>query len=248
MKIPDTRYAAYIDETGDYGLNAIDPNMPVFATCALTLSIEDYTEIAVPLLCRLKYEFFGSESVVLHGHKIRQRSAEFALLKNAEIRDRFMQAVAQSFGALPDNCLICAAIKKEDHKKQYAYPGDPFDLSLCFLLERLHRKWAFCVSPSRRLLCVFEKRGPEEDGRIREKFERICAGANYEKTKFHFDIDFRSKHENIIGHQFADLAAYSIARYVETGNDDRRDWQAVKAKIRKSGAGKVVGYGLKVFP
>ena len=246
--LPRTELIAFIDEAGDYGLETIDPKMPVFATCALTMRVEDYLTTAVPSLNRVKYKFFGSECVVLHGHKIRQRDGEFRILKVQAVREEFMDAISTAFAGIPDASLICAAIRKAQHKEQYAAPEDPFFLSLQFLLERLEMHWWGKASAERRLLCVFEKRGPDEDARTRAWFDDICAGGNHRGRVFHFDADFRPKTDNVVGHQYADLAAYSFARFVETGNADRKDWQAVSPKLRRSPTGEAGGWGLKIFP
>jgi hypothetical protein len=246
--IPRTEFVAFIDEAGDYGLEDIDANMPVFATCALTMTVEDYVRAAIPMMQWVKYHFFGTETVVFHGHKIRQRAGPFSILKDEALRNEFMDAVTHCFEQLPPNSLICAAIKKAEHKAQYVDPGDPFALSLCFLLERLEMHWAGKLHDKRRLLCVFEKRGPDEDARTRKTFTEVCAGKNHRQRVFHFDIDFRHKQDNVVGHQYADLAAFSLARFVETGREDRKDWQAVKPKVRCSPQGRMTGWGLKIFP
>ena len=46
----------------------------------------------------------------------------------------------------------------------------------------------------------------------------------------------------------ADLAAYPIARFVETDDGDRMDWKSILPRIRKGPFGKIDGYGLKIFP
>jgi len=237
---------AFIDESGDFELAKIDPNYPVCAQCALTCTVDEYLAKAVPNLMNLKYHFFGNEAVVMHGHKIRKRSLPFDILKDDEIRAEFMDAVSWAIGQL-EGCLIVAAVHKPRHVGQYIHPTDPFFLSLQFLLERLYMHWVGKLVGGRRLLCVFEKRGPKEDERTRNWFHQICDGDNYRAQRFPFDIDFRSKDDNVIGHQYADLVAYAACRFVETGDGERRDWMAVKGKLRTVD-GRYETHGLKVFP
>lgn len=79
--------------------------------------------------------------------------------------------------------------------------------------------------------------------------EAICAGANYRGKKFNFDFAFADKKQNMTGLQVADLTEFTAARYTESLNEERKDWQAIKHLIRKdAGGGTVLGYGLKVFP
>jgi hypothetical protein len=94
---------------------------------------------------------------------------------------------------------------------------------------------------------VFKKRGASEDARTLKLFREICDGRNYRSRIFHFDADFRPKLDNVIGHQYADLAAYSACRYVERRDETRKDWLAVKQSLRVCG-NTFLGHGLKVFP
>ena len=194
----------------------------------------------------IKYSFFGNECVVFHGHKLRQRSPPFDILKDPAVRTEFMDAVAWAIGKL-DGCLIAAAVHKKRLVGQYVTPEDPFFLSLQFLLERLHMHWEAELLKGHRLLCVFEARGRAEDRRTQAWFDQICDGKNYRGKKFAFDADFRGKDQNVAGHQYADLVAYAACRFVETNDDARVDWQAVKGKLRTIG-GDFMGHGLKVFP
>ncbi len=246
MSLPRPELIAFIDESGDFELRKIDPNYPVCAQCALTSTVEEYLAKAVPNLLKIKYSFFGDECVVMHGHKIRKRSAPFDILRDDAVRDEFMAAISWAINEL-HGCLIVAAVHKPRHVKQYINPADPFYLSLQFLLERLYQLWASELAKGKRLLCVFEKRGAVEDRRTKDWFDQICDRGNYRRQVFPFDADFRTKDQNVIGHQYADLVAYAACRYVETGDDQRRDWLAVKDKLMKI-SGKIEGYGLKIFP
>ena len=227
-------------------MNAIDANFPVCAQCAVTCTVEEYLCKALPNLLRVKYSFFGNECIVMHGHKIRKKTGPFHILKHDEVFDEFMKAISWCFKEM-DGCLVVAAVDKLKHKAKYIWPDDPLYLSLQFLLERLHDHWRPKLVGGKRLLCVFEKRGDEEDKVTKAHFDKICAGANYRHRVFPFDSDFRPKDNNVAGHQYADLAAYAACRFVETGNEERKDWQTVRAKLRTVG-GEFLGHGLKIFP
>ena len=227
-------------------MEKIDPKYPICAQCAVTSTVEDYLTATLPNLLRVKYSFFGNECTVMHGQKIRKKSGPFRILEDEKIFQEFMKAVGWCFAEM-SGCLIIAAVDKDKHKAKYIRPDDPFFLSLQFLLERLYDHWRPQLSTTRRLLCVFEERGRNEDRRTLEWFQRICGGANYRNQVFPFDADFRPKSENVAGHQYADLAAYAACRYVEARNEDRLDWQAVKIKLRECN-GQYLGHGLKIFP
>lgn len=244
---PNPQILAFIDETGDYVMNNFNEAYPVFATCALTCTAEKYVATVLPALAKVKYRFWGTECIVFHGAKIRSRKYPFVILKDEAVANAFMEALAGAFAEI-DALIIAAAIHKPRHLAQYVDPQDPFYLSLQFLLERLHMQWGNKVSAERPLLCIFEKRGPDEDARTRDWFANICRGDNHRFETFNFECDFRKKEDNVCGHQIADLAAYTVARYAETGDKERKDWKAVSPKIRRSWLGKIEGYGLKIFP
>lgn len=227
-------------------MEAIDPKFPVCAQCAVTCTVEEYLTQTLPNLMRVKYSFFGNECIVMHGHKIRKKAGPFKILQDEEVFEEFMQAISWCFEKM-EGCLVISAVDKLRHKAQYVRPDDPFFLTLQFLLERLHDHWRLRLIGGKRLLCVFEERGAEEDKVTREMFDRICAGENFRHRVFPFDADFRPKSNNVAGHQYADLAAYSACRYVETRNEERKDWLAVKGKLRTCG-GAYLGHGLKIFP
>lgn len=237
---------AFIDESGDFELTKINPGYPICAQCALTCTVDQYLANAAPNLMKIKYHFFGNECVVIHGHKLRKRSPPFDILATPEISSEFMDALKWAFDSI-DGILISAAVDKPRHRGQYINPEDPFFLSLQFLLERLNAHWKGKLGPQRKLLCVFEQRGKNEDRRTLEWFREICDGRNFRAQKFHFDADFRPKDQNVLGHQYADLAAYAVCRYVETRDETRKDWLAIKDKLW-SVNGVLIGNGLKIFP
>jgi hypothetical protein len=244
---PGPEHVAFIDETGDHGLEKIDPNFPIFAICAVTTTVLKYTTNAAANLKQIKYHYWGHECEVIHGYKIRKKSGPFQFLKDQKASTAFYESLCLAFEEL-DATIVSAAIHKPNHKKQYSAPDNPFFLSLQFVLERLKMQWGGKISAAKPLLCVFEARGRDDDARTTDWFNEICAGKNFRGEIFPFISDFKKKEQNVCGHQYADLAAYTIARFVETGDETRKDWTVVKKRLRKSLLGNIQGYGLKTFP
>src|SRR5262249_44764364 len=48
-------YIAYFDETGDHGLDNIDPAFPVFVLCGWVFKIKDYLQKECPAFCAIKF-------------------------------------------------------------------------------------------------------------------------------------------------------------------------------------------------
>jgi hypothetical protein len=63
-----------------------------------------------------------------------------------------------------------------------------------------------------------------------------------------FEIVFAGKKTNSAGLQLADLTARPIGRHVMDPGQPNRAWDIIERKLRRSPAGKVDGWGLKIFP
>ncbi|WBJ99052.1 DUF3800 domain-containing protein [Methylocystis parvus] len=86
-------YIAYVDESGDHSLTSINPQNPVFVLAFCIFEKRAYVETVVPLVQRLKFEFFGHDCVVLHSHEIRKAHVEFSILLNPMVRASFIERV-----------------------------------------------------------------------------------------------------------------------------------------------------------
>ena len=93
-------FVVYADESGDHSLTSINPQNPVFVLAFCVFEKRAYIETVVPMVQQLKFDFFGHDCVVLHGHEIRKAHGEFRVLLNAEARQKFMERI---------NCLPFAA-------------------------------------------------------------------------------------------------------------------------------------------
>ena len=227
-------------------MNAPDPRFPIFVLCAALYTTDDYLSHDLPALSRLKFQHWWHDAVVFHSYKIRKKTAQFSILSDAEKAGEFMLGISEFFEKSPVT-LIAAAIDKPKHKRQYRDPAHPYNMALQFIQERIFLHIQRHLKPDEQVMFVFEKRGRTEDALLREKFE-LFNERNACNATFPFTLSFAGKEENISGLQVADLAAYPIARYVETRRADRRDWQSILPRIRKRPDGAIDGWGLKIFP
>jgi hypothetical protein len=88
------KYIAYFDESGDHGLETIDPDFPAFVLCGCVYKIEEYLRIEIPAFSEIKFTNFGHDAVVMHSRKIRKQLGAFKMLQNKEIRAGFMGQIA----------------------------------------------------------------------------------------------------------------------------------------------------------
>lgn len=242
----DSDYITYFDESGDHGMDNIDKSFPVFVLCACLFKREDYLSTELGAFSRIKMDHFGHDAVVFHSRDIRKQIGPFQILANEKTRTKFMAAMNAYFEKTTGT-LIAAGIDKIKHKAQYANPYSPYDISLLFCLERLYGCLKDLGETGKTMFCIFEERGQNEDQQLALLFEKICAGQNM-WGKLPFRMVFASKKTNMPGLQFADLAAYPIARHVMNPKVTYAPYEILKKKFRCGPSGKPEGYGLKIFP
>eukprot|EP01136_Pigoraptor_vietnamica_P038056 Opistho-1_new@106843 len=106
-----SEYIVFIDESGDHGLTNINPDHPVFALAFCVVEKAKYIEKIVPAFQRFKFDFWGHDSIVLHGHEIRKATGDFNILLNPNTRASFIDRVTQLIGDA-EFTLIAAVIDK----------------------------------------------------------------------------------------------------------------------------------------
>lgn len=236
----------YFDESGDHGLDKIDPDFPVFVLCGFLYKITEYLQHECPSFSSIKFDTFGHDAVIFHSRDIRKQLGPFQILQDKTKRETFLGRISQCFQQSKAT-IIAAAVDKRWHKDHYAYPDDPYDIAVLFCLERLHGSLKDRGDQGDPVTCVFEQRGEREDNKLAATFQRICAGAN-RWGPLPFRMVFANKLANMPGLQLADLAAYPIARRVINAQAANPAYEVLRPLIRKSPTGKVEGWGLKVFP
>lgn len=241
-----SQYIVYVDESGDHGLESVDPDYPVFVLAFCIFRKQEYIEEAVPALQRLKFDHFGHDQVVLHEREIRKAKRPFQFLLVPELREVFMKDVGALVKASPF-VLIASVIDKKRLTSQYKYPANPYEVALAFGMERVAKFLARRRQSSATTHFVFESRGRKEDDQLELAFRRVCDGENYSGETLAFEAVFVDKRSNSCGLQIADLLARPIGRHVLDPSQENRAFEVVKTKFDRL-RGVVGGYGLKVFP
>ena len=240
-------YIVYVDESGDHSLTSINPQNPVFVLVFCIIAKSDYYGVIVPLMQKLKFDFWGHDSVIIHSHEIRKARGDFNILLNAETRSAFLADLNALIAATPMT-VIASAIDKERHKARYANPRNPYEVALAFCMERLEH-WLRERGQDRHLThVVVERRGAVEDASLELEFRRIADGRNAIGRLDNLAIRFMDKKNNSTGLQLADLAAHPIGRHIIKPDQPNRAYELLEPKFRRGPNGRIAGYGLKVFP
>lgn len=86
------KYIVYVDESGDHAMGeSIDESFPVFVLAFCIFKKEEYANIAIPAMKKLKFKYFGHDIVNLHEREIRKAKNKFSFLVNAELRESFFR-------------------------------------------------------------------------------------------------------------------------------------------------------------
>ena len=241
-------YVIYVDESGDHGLNSIDPSYPIFVLDFCIFRKKDFARNVVPMMQDFKFRHFGHDIVVLHERSIRKQKPPFIFLRNEDKREEFMQGLNKNVQEA-EFTIIASVIHKQKHKDKYVKPDNPYELALQFCMERAHRFLSKREQEGRTTYVVVERRGRDEDNQLELEFRRICDGTGRYRQKMpEFEIIFADKKTNSTGLQLADLTARPIGLHSLDSTQPNRAWNIIESKLDKSPSGKYQGFGLKEFP
>ncbi len=242
-----SRFIGFLDECGDHSLLKIDTDFPLFVLALVVMERESYSKHVIPTLGEFKLRYWNHEGINLHSREIRKALGPFAFLQIPTIRPAFIEELGRIMKALPYT-LFVTGIRKQQHKERYGQDAEsPYDLVLKFTLERVVH---FLEGQGEKALpVVAESRGKIENADLERVFFRIMNQGTYYRPKEQFKkldcpLVFRSKMDNIVGIQIADLCAYPCARHVLAPGKPNMAFEAIHGHLyRREGV-----FGMKVFP
>lgn len=231
-------YIVFVDESGDHGLQNIDPDYPIFVLSFCCFKIEEYVSKAVPKIQEFKFKYFGHDQVILHEHHVRKQKGHYGFLRrDKKLRTQFLSDVAALVTDTPFK-IISVVIDKSKLTNQYARPFNPYHLSLRFGLERLLQFFMSEDQEGKSIHIIFEKRGKKEDEALELEFRRICDGNQqfgyvvYDfRNAITFKAIFADKKSNSCGLQIADLTARPIGLNYLRPNQRNRAFEIISEKI-----------------
>ncbi|MDR5864155.1 DUF3800 domain-containing protein [Halomonas campisalis] len=245
-------YIVYVDESGDHGLQSLDPYYPVFVLAFCIFHKRYYSETVVTELQKFKFRHFGHDLVILHEHEIRKEKGDFTFFRSREHKQAFLDELT---GIINTSHFILASCVIEKHllTPQQVESENPYHLALGFCLESLYQFLAEKGQEDRLTHVVVEKRGRKEDDELELEFRRMCDGQNRLNKTFGFDIRFADKKANSAGLQLADLVARPIGLHILRPEQPNRAFETLKQKFYCQGGRQNVGvgyeqWGLKRFP
>lgn len=125
------KYIVYVDESGDHAMGeSIDESFPVFVLAFCIFKKEEYANIAIPAMKRLKFKYFGHNIVNLHEREIRKAKNKFSFLVNAELRESFFRDLNNMVEVSPF-AVITTVIRKKQMRCQ---TKNPYNMAMQFCL------------------------------------------------------------------------------------------------------------------
>lgn len=246
-----SNYVVYVDESGDHGMQTVDPDYPVFVLAFCVFHKRHFCEKVVPALQKFKFNHFGHDHVVLHEHEIRKEKGDFKFKSRAEKHEFLSQltGIIEAGNFILISCVIDKGRLRDKQEQQ----SNPYHLALGFCLETLYEFLQEKRQDGALTHVVVECRGTKEDKDLELEFRRICDGSNRERQRLPFEIVFADKKTNSAGLQLADLVARPVGLSVLRPDQDNRAFDVLKRKFFCSGGRERVGegyenWGLKVYP
>lgn len=248
MMHPDrfSDYIVYADESGDHSLTSFNQEFPVFVLVFCIFRVDQYVRNIVPATQQLKFEFFGHDQVVLHESEIRRRRQQFALLRDEELRERFLGRLS-NLVEQAEMVVIAAVIDKRRMVNEGASMDNPYDLALRSCMERTQTFLQDAGASGWTTQIVFESRGKSEDEKLSATFKKVRGGTATGAMP-NLRYQFVSKKANSTGLQLADLIARPIAMSTIRPDQRNRAYAVVEPKLWRNVDGNVGGYGLTVLP
>lgn len=238
-------YVVYVDESGDHGLQSIDPHYPVFVLAFCIFHKRDYIDQVTPALQDFKFRHFGHDQVILHETDIRRDRGDFSFLNSPERKSKFLGELT-CIMEQANFTLVCSVIRKEAYRERYSEPDNPYHVALGYGLERVFYFLRQKGAGNKKTHIIVEKRGRTEDDELELAFRRICDGENFEKRDLPFELIFSDKKSNSTGLQFADLVARPVGLHLLRPNQENRAFEVLEKKFY--GGASRNGRGLTSFP
>lgn len=241
-------FVVYVDESGDHGLETVDPNYPVFVLSFCVFHKRHYAQTVVPAVEAFKFRHFGHDVVVLHETDIRKEKGAFRFNSRAH-KEAFLDELTGIIEASNFILISCVIDKRRLNERG----SNPYHLALGFCLETLYEFMQEKKQEEPTTHVVVECRGPKEDRDLELEFRRICDGMNRLSRPLPFEIVFADKKTNSSGLQLADLVARPIGLATLRPGQPNRAFDVLKRKFFCSGGRRNVGagyegWGLKIHP
>ncbi len=237
----------YLDESGTSNTEVIDENYPIFMLGGVVVDFDDL-EYNKQQMNAFKKKYWQQTGIILHSNEIVRRKGNFAFLNQSAVWNEFLN----DLNALMDNMkyqVVSCIVDIPRYRNKYGKKAfDPYEFALRILIER----FIYSMGSYEQGKIFAESRGIPLDTQIKMAFEKIkdtgagCYIAGDEICSKIQSFEIKSKSENLIGLQLADLALPPLGR-AYLGKPVRDDYKIILSKCFHKN-GNVEGHGIVVIP
>lgn len=237
-------FVVYVDESGDHSLASIDAGYPVFVLALCIFHKRHYSEKIIPAIEKLKFNYFGHDSVVLHETDIRKQRGDFAFLSHLPRREEFL-AWLSDIMVKSNFILIACVVDKNRLSRLDGEISNPYHIALDVCLQRLHDFLAEKGQQNLLTHVIVECRGKKEDRELELEFRRICDGEDSQGRALPFNVVFADKKTNLAGLQLADLVARPVGINYMRPAQPNQAFDVLRQKFFCDGGRSKVGIGFE---
>lgn len=222
-------YYLFLDETkpnahGDY-----------FALGGYAISKEDYENILVPKLEKIKTDLMPNPNLPLHLYDMRKNINGFEFLSDVNIRNSLFDRIKQLVIDLSIKVFVASIDKKKYNDMYYNKINDVYDIALQTILENFVHFLIECDAVGSFFI--------ESRNSIENKYLQVCyyrlltSGTLYIDSKTIMDklsiLSFPLKSDNNLGVQLADFIPISFIRHLIGAKDYCGLYKIFESKIYK---------------
>ena len=208
-------YYLFLDETkpnahGDY-----------FALGGYAILKEDYENILVPKLQKIKTDLMPDPNLPLHLYDMRKNIKGFEFLSDMNVRNSLFDRIKQLIKDLPINIFVASINKKKYSNMYHDKINDVYDITLQTILENFVH---FLIENNATGSFFVESRNSIENKYLQDCYYRLLTGGTlYIDSNTIMDklsiLSFPLKSDNNLGVQLADFIPVSFIRHMVGSKD-----------------------------
>lgn len=226
----DMEYYLFLDET--------KPNAhgKYFALGGYAISKDDYENILIPKLSKIKQDNMPNSNLPLHLYDMRKNINGFEFMKDVNIRNKLFDSIKNLIKGL-DIAVFIASIDTEKYKNMYHnHLNDVYDITLQTILENFVH---FLIENNSTGSFFVESRNQKENKYLQICYYRLLTGGTlYIDSNTIMDklsvLSFPLKSDNNLGVQIADFIPVSFLRHIIGSKDYFGLYDLFQQKLYKS--------------
>ena len=231
------KHYLFLEESGDHGIENVDPQFPLLVLCGLLINEDSYKTIKTEIKS-IKQDLWKGEKVIFNSRQIKKYENEFRILRdyttNLIFKRRIKRLTIDS-----EYTVIAASLKKDTNKiPKIELAQNIYRDTFKFILQQTLSALDTVESRHEPLFIIFKKRGLLEDNGLRKYIKKLLKHGTPKirpdmiKTRT-IKIFFFDKSKNVAGLQLADLVTSPVAGYLLDKNRKNRLYKFLEFKLLK---------------